>query len=72
MRTVTLLIMLLCGLTSSAAPEMSVATGPAPVIIAGAADEADYQALQSEADLALAVLTRAQGQRVAMAQLAAD
>jgi hypothetical protein len=37
-----------------------------------AADEADYQALQSEADLALAVLTRAQGQRVAMAQLAAD
>ena len=70
MRAVPMLIILLCSLTVSAAPDMSVATEPVAVMAASAADEAEYQTLQSEADLALAVLTQAQGQRIAMAQLA--
>ena len=72
MRAVPMLIILLCSLAASAAPEMSVATEPVPVMAASAADEADYQSLQGEADLALSMLTQAQGQRVAALQLAVN
>jgi len=78
MRAETLLIIIVCGLAFLAAPNMSVATpemsaaaAPAPDIVASAADETNYRTLQDEADLALALLTQAQGRRIAMAQLAA-
>ena len=68
MRVVPLLVVLLCSLTAPAAPEMSA--GPEPVVTAAAGfDEADYQALQQQADLARDMLARAQGQRVAALQL---
>ena len=68
MRAVPLLVILLCSLTVSAAPEMSA--GPEPVVTTAAGfDETDYQALQQQADLARDMLARAQGQRVAALQL---
>lgn len=77
MRAESLLIILVCGLAVLAAPNMSVATPevpaaaePAPAHVAAIADAAAYQALQDEADLALALLTQAQGRRSALAQLA--
>ena len=47
----------------------SIVTEPVAPLLVSAADEATYQALQSEADLARDMLTQAQGQRLAMAQL---
>ena len=68
MRAVPLLVILLCSLTVSAVPEMFA--GPEPAVTAAAGfDEADYQALQQQADLARDMLARAQGQRVAALQL---
>ncbi len=64
MRIVPLLVLLICGLPVSAAPEMAVVTAPAGAA-ATAADDANYQALQTEADLALATLRQAEGRRVA-------
>jgi hypothetical protein len=78
MRAESLLIILVCGLAVLAAPNMSVATPDvaavteAAPVSAGAADETGYLALQGEADFALALLTQAQGRRIAMAQLAPD
>ena len=78
MRAESLLILLVCGLAVLAAPNMSgathrlVAVEPAPAADVSAADETAYQALQGEADFALALLTQAQGRRIAVAQLAAD
>ena len=64
MRAVPLLVILLCSLTVSAAPEMSA--GPEPVVTAAAGfDEADYQALQQQADLARDMLAQAQGRQTA-------
>ena len=68
MRVVPLLVILLCSLTVSAAPEMSAGSEPVVTAVAGF-DEADYQALQQQADLARDMLARAQGQRVAALQL---
>ena len=65
MRIASMLIILVCSLTASAVPEISIATQPADAVVAGATDEADYQALQNEADLALAMLVQAHGQRIA-------
>ena len=71
MRVVPLLVVLLLGLSMSSAPEISTVAAPTSVA-AGAAGEADYQALQIAADVARDALAQAQGRRVAMAQLAAD
>ena len=49
MRVVPLLVLFVCGLTISAAPDLSVANEPAAAVVASAADEADYQALQQQA-----------------------
>lgn len=70
MRVVPLLVLLVCGLTISAAPDLSVANEPAAAVVASAADEADYQALQQQADLALDLLKLAQERRLAAMQLA--
>ena len=72
MRVVPLLVLLVCSLGVSAAPETSVVSEPVVPIVISAVDEAAYQALQSEADLARDMLAQAQGRRVAMAQLAAE
>ena len=50
MRVVPLLVLFVCGLTISAAPDLSVANEPAAAVVASDADEADYQALQQQAD----------------------
>jgi len=71
MRVVPLLVILLLGLSMSSAPEMSTVAAPTSVA-AGAADDADYQALQIAADVARDALAQAQGRRIALAQLAAD
>ena len=71
MRVVPLLVVLLLGLSMSSAPEISTVAAPTSVA-AGAAGEADYQALQIAADVARDALAQAQGRRVAMAQLAAE
>jgi len=68
MRVVPLLVILLLGLSMSSAPEMSTVAAPT----SGAADDADYQALQIAADVARDALAQAQGRRIALAQLAAD
>jgi hypothetical protein len=64
-----MLVLLVISLGVSAAPETSIVTEPVAPLLVSAADEAAYQALQSEADLARDRLTQAQGQRLAMAQL---
>jgi hypothetical protein len=64
-----MLVLLVISLGVSAAPETSIVTEPVAPLLVSAADEATYQALQSEADLARDMLTQAQGQRLAMAQL---
>ena len=72
MRVGPMLVLLVVSLGASAAPETSIVTEPVAPLLVSAADEATYQALQSEADLARDMLTQAQGQRLAMAQLAAE
>ena len=69
MRVGPMLVLLVVSLGASAAPETSIVTEPVVPLLVSAADEATYQALQSEADLARDMLTQAQGQRLAMAQL---
>ena len=69
MRVGPMLVLLVVSLGASAAPETSIVTEPVAPVLVSAADEAIYQALQSEADLARDMLTQAQGQRLAMAQL---
>jgi len=69
MRVGPMLVLLVVSLGASAAPETSIVTEPVARVLVSAADEATYQALQSEADLARDMLTQAQGQRLAMAQL---
>jgi hypothetical protein len=69
MRVGPMLVLLVVSLGASAAPETSIVTEPVAPLLVSAADEATYQALQSEADLARDMLTQAQGQRLAMAQL---
>jgi len=72
MRVGPMLVLLVVSLGASAAPETSIVTEPVAPLLVSAADEATYQALQSEADLARDMLMQAQGQRLAMAQLAAE
>ena len=70
MRVVPLLVVLLCSLAFSGGPDIPPAAGPADTIVASAADEADYQALQSEADRARDMLAQARGRPDADAQFA--
>lgn len=74
MRIVPLLILFVCGLSVSMAPQRSAAID-VPVA-AAAADEgvaqAQYQALRAEADLALDMLRQARERRLAGAQFAAN
>ncbi|MGN6572544.1 MAG: hypothetical protein ACTHLO_14140 [Pseudolabrys sp.] len=72
MRSASLLIVLLCGLAGPIAPDMSVATEPAAAFVVSTADETDYQALQSQADMARDMLAQAQGSRLAAAQFAVN
>ena len=71
MRVVPLLVLILCGLTVSAAPDLSVATAPMPAA-ASLGDDADYMALQQQADQALDMLVQARERRLAALQIAVN
>ena len=76
MRVVPLLILFVCGLSVSAAPERPVANElPIAAAPAGAdevAGQAQYLALQAQAVFALDLLKQARERRLASAQLAAN
>lgn len=71
MRVVPLLVLFLCGLSVSAAPDLSTAPEPAPVA-ASLGGDADYMALQQQADQALAILLQARERRLAGLQVAVN
>ena len=73
MRVVPLLVLLVCGLSVSVAPDLSTATEPAaPAVVSNDAGQVEYEALQRQADLALDMLRQARERRLATAQLAAN
>ena len=72
MRVVSLLVLFLCGLCVSAAPDLSVAVGPEAPMAAGIADDADYLALQQRANQALDMLVQARERRLVALQLAVN
>jgi len=72
MRVVPLLVLFFCGLTVSAAPELSIATEPVLPVTASLADDADHLMLQQQADQALDMLTLARERRLAALQFAVN
>lgn len=76
MRIAPLLILLMCGLSVSVAPEMVAdndrQAAPATAIADDAAGQAQYEALQAQANLALDMLRQARERRLVAAQLAAN
>lgn len=64
MRIVPLLVLLLCWLSGPVASDLPTGM-PTARTIAGDADEAEYQALQRQANLALDALREAERQRLA-------
>jgi hypothetical protein len=74
MRVIPLLILFVCGLCVSVAPERRVAND-AFVASGDAADpsgQAQYEALQAQANLALDMLRQARERRLSLAQLAVN
>ena len=74
MRVVPLLILFVCGLSVSAPPKRLIAND-LPTEAANATDaagQAQYQALQAQADQALDLLRQAHERRLAAAQFAAN
>lgn len=74
MRVVPLLIVLVCGLSASVPPERLIANDLSIEAVASddAAGQAQYQALQAQANLALDLLKQAHERRLAAAQFAAN
>ena len=71
MRVVPLLVLFLCGLSVSAAPDLRVASEPMAVA-ASLADDADYVVLQQQANEALDTLMQARERRLAALQIAVN
>ncbi|HVY89065.1 MAG TPA: hypothetical protein VG942_09375 [Hyphomonadaceae bacterium] len=76
MRAVPLLtILVACGLSASVAPDPTPAVGwPAAVVAAADSEtiDAEYRALQQQADMALDTLRQSRERRLASATLAAN
>jgi hypothetical protein len=73
MRVVPLLVLFMCGLSVSVTPETRVVDDLSTVAAADEiAGQAQYQALQAQADLALDLLRQARERRLAAAQFAAN
>jgi len=72
MRVVSLLFLFLCGLSVSVAPERLIANDQAVAMVDDAAGQAQYEALQTEANMALDLLRQAQERHRLAAQVAAN
>jgi hypothetical protein len=72
MRVVPLLILFVCGLCVSVAPQARVADLATPAAADDAAGQAAYMALKAQADQALDLLRQARERRLAAAQFAAN
>lgn len=73
MRVVPLLVLLVCGLSVSVAPDHSVATEPPPpAVISNDIGQAEYEGLQRQADFALDMLRQAQERRLAATHIASN
>lgn len=72
MRIVALLILFVCGLSASVAPEKLVANDPATANAVAATGQVQYEALQAQANLALDMLRQAHERRLAAARFAAN